>query len=515
MAGTTEITSQRGGKSPLRASADATSARDRRCALVLLGIVALVLIAASWGHLTGEFGHSHDGRNATVWGAGSRALREVGPIESRLGAVHEDGTMYANHPPLLVWSMAISEAVLGEQTTASRLPTLLSTVAAAGLLFALGVECGFRRTATTLGVTCAFLTPMVLTYGSMPDTPMLSLGPGLAIIYLWWRRWNGRNDPPWLLIAAVALGSLSGWEASALAFLAGTSLAARGRRQGDRTELLTGIAAAIAAVTATLATVAWAWWAYGSLETLLDQLVRRSGDANGATRTLALQVQSEALKSLFGFALVGLAFAFVAAIRDRRRRPLFVLVLATVFGYTTVLYNGAVFHDYWNYWFLIPIGLGVAWVGDAAQRTLEQRGVALGVGTMAICITAVGAIGICSQPPARTDIDQGMAAGRALESTMTTTQPDGAGDIGQNYGATSWIEYTTRVSSRHLSSIADLMALRGEHPSAIVLVNRDCSGLDDDGFCRSMWERVEAQDRSDGAEGWQAVSVQELLTSEP
>ena len=487
-----------------------------RAAFLLLAVLGIVLVTATWTRLTGPFGDSHDGRNAAVWATGSRALREEGPVSSHLGATQDDGRTYANHPPLMMWTMAGSEALLGERPVTTRLPILLATLAAIGLLYAVGREAGFEPLASAFGVTAALGSAMALTYGVMPDTPMFSLPFGLAIVWVWQRASVGRAVRPLLVVAAGVAASASGWEAGALAVVAGSSLVASGWMHHDRPRRRSGLLLLGGAAAGIALTFGWATWAYGSTSVLLDQFVRRSSDADGATPTIALSNQLRWLVDLLGPALLGLGLAVVAAVLDRRVRNLFVLVLATTLGYATVFWNGAAIHDYWNYWFVVPISLGLAW---GAQRILDvsagraPRSVVVAVATVATL--AVLTVSVGHQPAAAATIDRGFDPALAVERHGRTGIETTVADIGRSAGFESWLAYDTRLLYRHLVTSEDLRDLASEDPQALVLVHHSCSDGPAGELCRNAWVGVEAQDDSDGVSQWQVVPAGELIEQLP
>jgi hypothetical protein len=73
-----------------------------------------------------------------------------------------------------------------------------------------------------------------------------------------------------------------------------------------------------------------------------------------------------------GLGLVAVAGAAVA-LRDRRTRGVMAVALAATIPYSLLFKAGAVNHDYWNYWFLLPFALGLGVIADALLGHWEPR----------------------------------------------------------------------------------------------------------------------------------------------
>ena len=440
------------------------------------------------GRFAAPFGNSHDGRNAGVWATGSRALRDDGPIASRVGGVRPDGTSYAHHPPLTYVESAISETVFGEHAWSSKLPALASTLAAAGLLFVLLRDVGLRRVPAAAGAAIGLLSPMLLTYGAMLDTPMTSLVFGVALLVAWQRSFAGR-PLPWAVVGALGLlAALSGWEAMLLAWLAGLVLVVQAWRSGGSRAALRAAPMLLGALVGTVLTVGWAVWVYGSLSELHDQLLLRSGDDGLATRAGALDAQTRWLLELFGTAILGLGACAVAAVVDHEVRPVATLALAATLAYPVVLYNGAFYHDYWNYWLVIPIAIGAGWALDRLAAGFAGRGASpTAAGVLVVAITAVIVVPAVLRPSrAARAIDQGVAAGRAASSVAWEASQGGTGDIGRTYEVEPWLDYYARLPYQHFAEPDAFLAFAQAHPDAWILVSNNCADLPDGILCQTV-----------------------------
>ena len=234
----------------------------------------LVIHVSPW--VTKGFGYSADGYNGAMWGLGARGAVED-PIGNRLGGIHPSGYRYANHPPLLVWTTAVTGGLTGERPVALRAPALLASLAALVLLAALLHDAGFGLGDVAGGLAVAGTSAMFLTYGAMLDTPVLSLPFGLAAVWAAQRAWQGRPPPRPVLMATGLAAALAGWQSLLAAALATAltllSPSADGRRAGR--VLGTGALAGLAI------TLAWIAWVEGTLLALGDQVAYRTSFDTG------------------------------------------------------------------------------------------------------------------------------------------------------------------------------------------------------------------------------------------
>lgn len=177
--------------------------------LVLVGC-GLLFHVSPW--LTDGLGDSHDGYNAAIWGLGARGAVED-PVGNRLGGIHPDGMSYANHPPLLVWTLTPIVAIRDDWPLGLRLVPLLGSLTAIGILAGVPRQRGWHdgpgRGSTPRGIIgdAAHLR-------GDGGHPRLRL-PFFALAALWvaQRSWQARPPPPWLAMLCGALAALAGWQA--------------------------------------------------------------------------------------------------------------------------------------------------------------------------------------------------------------------------------------------------------------------------------------------------------------
>lgn len=363
------------------------------CALTLGVVLAVGLLRVA----DDPFGRSHDGENGAVWSAAAGALR-ADPIASKLGAIHADGTVYANHPPLIIVETAAAEALLGQRQWARRAPAWMGTIVAVVLMALVLRREGLSPTARAVGCLLGFGTPMVMTYGAMLDTPVTSLPFGLLCLLAWQRARDG-EAASWERPVTCGLAVMAGWQVALLAVL--TLAVGRSWR------------AAIGVVGAALAVFAWQLWVHGSVIVLLDAFRGRSGVGFAPFSPWKVAAnQGRWLVTLITPAslIVG-AGGLLLALRDRQRLAMIVVAASVLYPLGTLSAAGV--HDYWLYWLAVPLALGGAMVADAGTvLTVDLRRVALVTGL------TVAAYALTVQSPAALIQDSAvkdLAPGESLE----------------------------------------------------------------------------------------------------
>ncbi len=397
---------------------EAPGARRPTTCLVLVVLAAVLFLGYATRTVAAPFGDSHDGRNAGVWAAGSRSLREDGPARSRLGTRSPEGGVYANHPPLIYLETALAEALAGTSPAATRAPAWLGSLAVIGLLAVLLVDRGIRPGPVGAAVVLAVATPMFLVYGTMLDTPVTSLPFGLALLVLWGRARDHRPVPPLLAGVVAALAALAGWQSLLVTAVLGAWAVVRLVRQRRWTAVDAAFAGGALVGLALLA--AWLLWAFdGSLATLRDQLVFRSGQG-GQSVPLAELVRSQSrdVVVMFGFVALLAAAGLVAALANRRTRALAAVSLAVTLPYTLLFPAGAANHDYWDYWYVLPLAVGLAaggnWVLSIWPSPRRSDAMVAAAGGL---LAVVAVFGVAARPPAAGwAIQEGVRAGRIAQA---------------------------------------------------------------------------------------------------
>ncbi len=432
-----------------------------------------IFLGTSWGTISGPFGDSHDGRNAGVWASGARSIRDHGTIESRLGAWSADRGVYANHPPLLYVQTAVADFVGRDWNVATRAPAWLGSVVALFLLAQLLRERGLRPSAVGGAVVLVAASPMFLVYGTMLDTPVTSLPFALGLLLLWERTRDGIVGPPSGLFALAALAVLAGWQSLLVA--AGVGVWAMVRvilRRGPKQLNLTVVSGVVCGV---VVLALWQLWAYGwSLQPVLDQFQVRTGQTAAASSSFGdlLARQYRDVSHMFGLPLLVLGVAgLVLAVADRRTRALAAIGTIVTISYVVVFRNGALAHDYWDYWLLWPLAVGLGVGLDRLARALPpRRGKEVGFAAGTALIALVATVGLLLNPPtARRFLDRGLPAGRLADEARLGPAQETAWYAGVVVDPASWLSLAT---SRPAVLVPDdfLRDLAAARPSDQVLV---------------------------------------------
>lgn len=344
-------------------------ARSHRWAWAVLALLCLVPMARGSMLLAQPYGDSHDGRNGATWAAAAEALRSD-PIESRLGAIRLDGSVYANHPPAIAAVVAGAEVLGGDRPGSDRAAMVAGLWAAMALSFLLLRELGFARWTALVGPAAIAVAPMTRAYASMVDTPMLGLPFALGVLLAAARIRSTGTLPAWG-VAVLTVGPLVSWQLVLLEALLLLWLAIDASVRPALRRALPAVAVGIAML------VLWLVWVHGSLGPALEQARSRSGAAEGTSAVLgdAVETQWSALRSFLGPLLMTLPFALVGCwAEDRGRRVVNRLALPSVGAYALLTADGAAVHDYWSYWVLIPVAIGAALAAEYLVRLVRTSG---------------------------------------------------------------------------------------------------------------------------------------------
>jgi hypothetical protein len=448
--------------------------------VALLLLASVVFLTYAWRVIPAPFGDSHDGRNAGVWAVGARALAEEGPVESRLGTRSPELGTYANHPPLITVETAAAEAVAGESPAATRAPAWVGSLVTIWLLAAVLREQGLRGVAVGTAVVLAVATPMFMVFGTMLDTPVTSLPLGLALVLMWERVRHGRplNRPLGFTVAALAV--LAGWQSFLLAAcVAGWALVRTVRARqldGHRDEM--ALVAGASGGAALL--LGWLWWAFGgTIRPLRSAYLLRSGATSGPVPMgeLVARVLHDGW-AMFGIvALLG-ALGIVVALSRPSTRGLAAVALVVTVPYPLIFRTGAINHEYWNYWFLLPLALGLAAGGDWVLGVIrDRRRAELGLAAAALSIGALGIAGVWLERTAPGwSIREGVRAGAVAEAGALAADQGAAWYTGAVGRPASWLSIATRRPAVPVDP-AEMARLAAERPGDHVFVGRgQCVG---------------------------------------
>lgn len=486
--------------------------RHRLTALVPAAVVVAValgfVLVLSWDRVTAPFGDSDEGVNAAVWATDSRAVRELGITESRLGGLRVDGTLYASHPPLIVVETALAETVFGEHEWASRMPAWAGTIGALVAMFALLRRTGVDAVASAGAVAAVAVTPMCFTYGSMLDTPVTALPFGVLLLVAWQRSWtamsssDGGGPAPWMWPALAAFAAvLAGWQALFLVGLACASLAIWGWRRTR--SIRAAVPYALGGVLGAALSFGWALWVYGDFEVMIDKFSGRSAGSAADTTLLGMVgFQVPWLLQLLALGIIGLG-GCIAALWSDRLRPLAAMSLAAVFGYAVVFHAAAAGHQYWNYWVLLPTAVGFAHLFSRLPRSLEQAAPAV----VSVACVLMGVYNVLLAP--NEAVDAIRAGHRPAEELLASNVPESARVyyVGEPYRPDAWVGYYTGGTPVLLTSVQQLDQVATGDPHAPVVVLAACT----DGSGELCAAALDAWDGEPPPQLTTAAELQEVL----
>lgn len=465
-------------------------------AAVVAVSIGLFIHVLPW--LGAGLGYSDDGYNAAMWSLGARGGIED-PVGNRMGGVQPDGTEYAHHPPLLVWSIMPVTAISDDWTLGLRLVPFAASVASMGFLAMLLLDAGASRIATAAGVVLAGSAGMFLTYGAMVDTPVFSFPFALAAVWASQRSWQSRPPPTAAIVAIGVLTALSGWQALLVAVLAATVAALRPLRESRKA------ASALIAGTAAGAVIdlLWIWWVTGSLSDLLDSGTFRSTTAVGIGKWLDMQrfyaddgfgtllllvvlagtiailvtggrstpsgsawVESpESTEPLVGATIDG-AEGSLPRSRWTSPLPLLAVFLPGVIGYALLFRQAAVLHAYWNYFGIAIVGVTGAALVDTCvtlTRPFSPRGGALIRGLIAVAVLTIAGFGFARRGISDHTIRRGLDVVPLVQQLPTA--PDPRTVVVATVGGVPekpWLDWSTRGHHEFLDlgNVSDLPANR-------------------------------------------------------
>ncbi len=390
-----------------------------KLALLLVALLALAFLIQVTPRLGAPFGASHDGFNGSLWSVGSRELRTRGAVPSKLGAdldLDLGRRGYAHHPPLIYAAVATSELFVGERPEATRLPVVVASVFLVFIVFFLLCELGLAPLAAALGVGLAFSSPMFFVYGALPDTAIFGLAFAALLLLLWQRYLSGKTVSSALIGTAAAASALASWQGVLVAVLVSALAARRLTRHRE----LAPLAVILGTVLAVVAVFAWIWWVYGSFDELRAVSEHRSGGS--VAFTTSLTTQGEHLQALFPVIWVLAPLACVAAIAAKATRTVGLLAVSVVVGYALVFRQGAFIHDYWNYWTLLPLAIGLGALLQWVSGRLPERPALILVPLISVAVLA-GGLGLTARAPARLAIVGGRPLGEMLAGSARRWPP--------------------------------------------------------------------------------------------
>jgi hypothetical protein len=174
---------------------------------------------------------------------------------------------------------------------------------------------------------------------------------------------------------------------------------------------------------------------------------------------------------LFPVWIAGLAIpGFVVGFRDRRTRWAIAVSLVTVAVWVVGLRDGAVIHDYWPYWVVLPLALAFGAGLDLLLTSVPRLGT-VGAKAFVVVVAAVlGTVGLTMSVPAGQAQAAGSHAGALLRATHWPRTQQDAWVVGGGHVALDWASYYAHRRAADLASVSELEGLARERPDDLVLV---------------------------------------------
>ena len=394
-----------------------------RSGWTLVALICLAVLVLWLPDINLPLGNSDDGRILGRFGLQARNFWDLGPIESRFGAVMEPfiraeydvaprtepplaAVTYAHHPPLPIFIAIASVRLLGDSLPALRIAAFVMGSATVAFMALLLRVRNMAWGPTLVAVTAMACTGFFYVYARGGNGYWVLVASTAAVA--WLREVD--HPPRWTLVGTAVLAALSAlqtWIAMAtLALLvpwlfAGTLRRARsttapadgtdnsGPPTSRRPRIMAWLAAGwspgltaliVGAAAGAAITAGWLLNATDAVE-LSERVSFRAGTD---VKTVSEQTNftfGEFLARQWRFASHELLAppwlrallvpALVAGAMDRRTRAPMLITLAFAATLPLGLQQGAWVHRLWNFPWLAPLTVGLAALADAVRRILR------------------------------------------------------------------------------------------------------------------------------------------------
>jgi len=333
------------------------------------------LLIAVWGGLVWDidaawFGH-HDANGAWI-STGAQHLNTYGI--GRVGIIPAinirpdlDATFayYTHHPPLIVWVVALNQALFGIHEASARLGSAASALISVAAFFVLVRRIANIRWAFASTLAYAFV-PMFLFFGRLPNHEAYALAEILlfAAVFVAWDRHPTRAR--WWMLAALAV--LGVWTAWAAPFVIGliafaVFIANPQRRMGIIGLGIVSMIALAALLIAYEATSPGALRdlasAFSGRSSTTSDFYQASSAANFTTADWLTRQFADLLAFMSPLVIVFGVVGFPVILRQLRRdaRALALGMLAAGLLYVLVLRNATYEHEFYKIYLLPPLAI--------------------------------------------------------------------------------------------------------------------------------------------------------------
>jgi 4-amino-4-deoxy-L-arabinose transferase-like glycosyltransferase len=300
----------------------------------------------------------------------------------------EHFTYYIHYPPLMGILVSLSFLLFGVHEWATRLVSILASTGSVILLYLIADYLWNRRIALVASFFFAFM-PLAAYFGRFADNEIITVFFLLVMFYAM-LRWENKGGTAWygLMMGSFVMAALTNWVAY---FMVPLLLLSGIVRNGTGSRIRSLLLLLVFAIALGCLTLVYFWHVTGSLESLLQAFVNRSGDTigQGARFTPPDLIVRELARGWRYFtpvvSLLSLVWVsgYVLGILQKRHlersAPEIHLLTLFAFGLAPVIVfpQAAYIHNYYLY-FLLPAmavsaALGLEFVIQAVNSLLSKK----------------------------------------------------------------------------------------------------------------------------------------------
>jgi hypothetical protein len=153
-------------------------------------------------------------------------------------------------------------------------------------------------------------------------------------------------------------------------------------------------------------------------------------------------------------------------------RPLVLVLVASVAGYTLLFRNGSAIHDYWTFWGVALVAVGAAALADRLLALATGRGLPSTLVTVAtvVVVVVIAGLGFARDSAAERTVRNGVDLIAVIEKAPNAADPtEAAIAVHDQPGTLPWADYAVDGVAVHADDVEDLRALPPDLPVLVVL----------------------------------------------
>ena len=129
-------------------------------------------------------------------------------------------------------------------------------------------------------------------------------------------------------------------------------------------------------------------------------------------------------------------------------------------------------HDYWAYWIVLPLALGLGTMADVAVAAAAgRRALAPVAPILSAAALGLAGLGVLAGGGTGEAVSRGAAGGRLLQATAYPSTQATARYLGDLVQPASWVSYGARRPAIELVTHGDVVRLAASDPGDLVLVH--------------------------------------------